>query len=106
MLRLFIISAAVSLYAIAAGCVLLSGAAEQQQSQNNALYQDTDRARSAAPTSRRGQGDLPIRAVGIQIQRTDWMDQYKQSIDEIAELGADGVKLVVDARQEDGTSNR
>lgn len=49
---------------------------------------------------------LPIRAVGIQVQRTDWIDRYKQSIDEIADLGADAVKLVVDARQEDGTSNR
>ena len=42
----------------------------------------------------------------MQIQRTDWIDRYKQSIDEIAAVGADAVKLVVDARQEDGTSNR
>ena len=51
-------------------------------------------------------GDLlPIRAVGMQLQRTDWIDRYKASIDEIADLGADAVKLVVDARQEDGSSN-
>ena len=43
---------------------------------------------------------LPYCAVGMQIQRTDWMDKYKQSIDEIAALGADTVKFVVDSRQE------
>jgi hypothetical protein len=48
---------------------------------------------------------LPIRAVGMQIQRTDWIDRYKASMDEAAALGADGVKIVVDARQEDGSSN-
>ena len=51
-------------------------------------------------------GLLPIRAVGMQIQRTDWIDRYKESINEIAALGADTVKIVVDARQEDGASNK
>ncbi len=49
---------------------------------------------------------LPLRAIGMQIQRTDWIDRYKHSIDEIADVGADAVKLVVDARQENGGSNR
>jgi hypothetical protein len=48
---------------------------------------------------------LPIRAVGMQIQRVDWMDKYKHSVDEIAALGADAVKFVVDARQENGSSS-
>ncbi|GIW75073.1 MAG: hypothetical protein KatS3mg104_0136 [Phycisphaerae bacterium] len=49
---------------------------------------------------------LPYRAIGMQIQRIDWMDRYKQSIDEIAAVGADTVKFVVDARQENGGSSR
>jgi hypothetical protein len=48
---------------------------------------------------------LPYRSIGIQIQRMDWMDQYKKSIDEIAAVGADTVLLVVDARQENGQSS-
>ncbi len=55
------------------------------------------------PTARAG---LPYRGVAMQIQRVDWIDQYKLSIDEIADLGADTVLLVVDTRQENGTSSR
>jgi hypothetical protein len=49
---------------------------------------------------------LPICAVAMQIQRTDWIDKYKHSIDEIAALGADAVLLVVDTRMENGASAR
>src|SRR5262245_10626130 len=49
---------------------------------------------------------LPYRCAGMQIQRVDWMDKYKQSIDEIATVGADTVKFVVDARQENTKSSR
>jgi hypothetical protein len=49
---------------------------------------------------------LPYRAIGIQVQRVDWIDKYKTSIDEIAATGADTVKFVVDARQENGSSSR
>jgi len=46
------------------------------------------------------------RGVVMQIQRVDWTEEYKKSIDEIAALGADTVMFVVDARQENGSSNR
>lgn len=49
---------------------------------------------------------LPYRGVAIQIQRTDWIDKYIASIDEIADLGADLVSLVIDTRMENGQSNR
>lgn len=49
---------------------------------------------------------LPICAIGMQIQRTDWIDRYKQSIDEIAAVGADAVKFVVDTRMETVHSTR
>ena len=49
---------------------------------------------------------LPYRCVGMQIQRVDWMSKYKDSIDEIAAVGADTVKFVVDSRQENGSSSR
>ncbi len=49
---------------------------------------------------------LPFRSVAMQVQRVDWIDKYKKSIDEIAAVGADTVLLVVDARQENGESSR
>ncbi len=49
---------------------------------------------------------LPFVGAGMQIQRVDWIDRYKQSIDEIADIGGDTVLLVVDARQENGISSR
>ena len=42
----------------------------------------------------------------MQLQRTDWIDKYEKSIDEIAAVGADTVQFVVDARQENGKSSR
>ncbi len=48
---------------------------------------------------------LPYRGVGMQIQRVDWIDKYEKSMDEIAAVGADTILLVVDSRQENGTSS-
>ncbi len=92
----------IALYAAVAGCVLWSGRATAGAGANGSAEEP---AQSVGP--RVDAGDLlPIRAVGMQIQRTDWIERYKQSMDEIAALGADTVKIVVDARQEDGASNK
>lgn len=63
---------------------------------------------SAAPSSPRPAAltGLPFRSITMQLQRTDWLDKYEHSIDEIAALGADTVKFVVDPRMEHGESNR
>ncbi len=50
--------------------------------------------------------ELPYRGAAIQIQRVDWIDRYKHSVDEIADLGLDTVSLIVDSRQENGKSAR
>jgi hypothetical protein len=42
----------------------------------------------------------------MQIQRVDWIDEYKKSIDEIASTGADTVMLAIDSRMENGTSSK
>ena len=100
MWRWIIVVAGCILYGVVAGCSILGG-------RPGASF--VDDPPTAAPQARPGRavetGVLPIRAAGMQIQRTDWIDRYKQSIDEIAALGADAVKIVVDARQEDGNSN-
>lgn len=48
---------------------------------------------------------MPYRGVAIQIQRVDWIDKYKQCIDDAAALGADTVSLVIDTRMENGSSS-
>ena len=54
----------------------------------------------------RSRTQMPYRGVAIQVQRVDWIDRYKKSVDEIAAVGADTVSLVVDTRMENGTSSR
>lgn len=49
---------------------------------------------------------LPYCGVAMQIQRIDLIDEYEKSIDQVAAIGADTVSIVVDARQENGSSSR
>lgn len=49
---------------------------------------------------------LPYRSVGMQIQRLDWIPEYKKNLDKVAALGFDTVLLVIDARQENGKSSK
>ena len=86
---------ALVVYSIIVGCSLTRGG---ETTPVVAAHPATTRAAVAE--------GLPYRAIGIQIQRVDWMDKYKASIDEIAGIGADTVKFVVDARQENGSSSR
>jgi len=97
MVRKSVIAAAALLYLIVVGCSLTHSADSQPAPLQPAPA-------TTWPTTMAD--GMPYRAVGLQIQRVDWMDKYKQSIDEIASVGADTVKFVVDARQENGSSSR
>jgi len=46
----------------------------------------------------------PFCGIAMQLQRVDWDEEYKKTIDDIAAEGADTVSLVVDARQENAES--
>ena len=46
----------------------------------------------------------PFCGIAMQLQRVDWVEEYKKTIDDIAADGADTVSLVVDARQENAES--
>lgn len=100
MIRRTIIFAAAAVYLTVLGCVMLTSEMPARPSTGV-----TEAATFSQATVDPGQM-LPIRAVGMQIQRVDWIDKYKQSVDEIADLGADAVKFVVDARQENGKAGR
>lgn len=98
MLRWTIVLAAVGIYVLVVGCVLWQSDVSAQPGTRTSAPQ-------TAPviTSREG---LPLCSVTMQIQRTDWIDKYIKGIDEITALGADGVKFVVDTRQETVSSTR
>src|SRR5687767_7244137 len=50
---------------------------------------------------------LPLRGVAMQLQRIDFTEtEYRTSIDEIVDIGADTVMFVVDPRMENGGSSR
>lgn len=99
-MRIGIIIAAVTLYVAVLGCVFLPG----RNSGGVSAVQDPGPYRhTATGTPLTG---LPYRGVAMQIQRVDWIEEYKKSIDEIANVGADTVLFVVDARQENGQSSR
>ncbi|MGH7177165.1 MAG: glycoside hydrolase family 113, partial [Tepidisphaeraceae bacterium] len=100
MMHRFVIIFAVVLYACAAGFALLTTESSPAGAASAVATNDD------APAIQRSLAGLPYCAISIQIQRPDWIERYKQCIDEIASVGADTVKLVVDARQENGKSCR
>ena len=91
-----IVIAAVFLYLLALGCVVWPSGSDARGP-----------AGSGHPStfSTSVPAGLPYRGVGMQIQRVDWIDKYEQCLDQIADVGADTVLLVVDSRQENGTSS-
>ncbi len=99
MLRLGIVWIAVAVYLIVLGCVLIPS----ESGGKDPSRKTPDRS---APHSNAPLEGLPFCGITMQLQRTDWMDKYEQSIDEIAAMGADTVQLVVDPRQENGKSVR
>lgn len=87
----------IAMFALVVGCALWpSGATAQRTTPTTNLP-------TTGPTDMAG---FPYRGVAIQVQRMDWMDRYKTSIDEAAEIGADTVSLVIDTRMENGKSSK
>jgi len=98
-----ILLSALVLYGIVVGCTVFDSTDRAAPASTTRVAGST---RTGEPASRPVGAGLPYRSVGIQLHRLDWIDKYKQSIDEIADLGADTVKIVVDSRQENGKSTR
>jgi hypothetical protein len=91
-----VVIAAVLMYVAVIGCVMWpDGSAARSPGDSTRVY--------SSPTTM--PVGLPYRGVAMQIQRVDWIDRYEKSMDQIADLGADTVLLVVDARQENGKSS-
>jgi hypothetical protein len=98
--RGIVIIAGVLVYVLVTGIVLSSGGATPSRPRGGAADQDFS---GTGATNLEG---LPFRSVGIQIQRVDWVDEYKKVMDKVADVGADTVLLAIDARQENGKSSK
>ena len=96
-----IIAAAVALYAGIFGCTVWS-----EDTTTHATAPADTQSSTSSTVSAESMADLPFRSVTMQLQRVDWMDKYKQNVDEIAALGADTVQFVVDTRQENAHTGR
>jgi hypothetical protein len=99
LMRLGLIITAVTIYVVVLGCVIFP--AETTGKTPGAEGRPFRAVSNGEPLK-----GLPYRGAAIQIQRTDWVDEYKRCIDEVASVGFDTVMLVVDARQENGKSSR
>jgi hypothetical protein len=99
-----LILASLALYLLCAGAALLVSTPVKPS--ESAPGNDAKVATNTGPGQTKPFTGKPLRAIGMQLQRADWTEEYKKSIDEIASTGADAVKFVVDARQENGSSSR
>jgi hypothetical protein len=93
-----LIGTAILVYLIVLGCVIIPSNAPGKKLDNS------DVASSNIHSNPQLLESLPYRGAGMQIQRVDWIDKYKKSMDEMAALGLDTVSLVIDTRQENGLS--
>ncbi|MDP9174608.1 MAG: hypothetical protein M3O30_12195 [Planctomycetota bacterium] len=94
--RSILVLAAV-LYLSVIGCVVLGGSSSQSEAAKT-----TEPVNNLVSVA----GLHPFCGIAMQLQRVDWVEEYKKTIDRIAAEGADTVSLVVDARQENGLSTR
>ena len=94
----FVIVSGLVAYLCVVGCVMWPAPAEKPSADA------PQRAVSAATPPRADYSGLPYRGMVLQVQRIDRLDEYKKALDGIADLGADTVSIVVDSRQENGTS--
>lgn len=115
-----IIVAAVAAYLGVVGCVIWpqGGSAASPGSRDDAedvgfrTQSDGDRSGTAggdvvtASPRLAPMDGLPYRGVAIQVGRVDDLSGYKECIDEIGATGADTVSIVIDVRQENGTSTQ
>jgi hypothetical protein len=100
MLGRSLIGLALLVYMLILGCVMVPTDAPATKIPGDAVKAShTDTKHTTSPA-----GPL-IKGAAMQIQRVDWLDKYKQSMDEIAAAGCDTVSLVLDTRQENAESS-
>lgn len=94
--RRFLIGSAIALYLVVVGCVVWPTNNQSNGKENDPGY--------VGP--RRKLEGLPLRGATIQLHDPSKVNMYKIAIDQMVEVGADSVQLVVGARMENGGSAR
>src|SRR4051812_4239154 len=94
MLARVLITAAVAVYLTVMGCVLIPG----DEAVNRPVNFSTDGTTSGKRL------DQSFRGVAMTVRYADDMKPYHKCVDEIADLGADTMEIVIDTRQENGSS--
>lgn len=100
-MRTGLIITAVTAYVAILGCVIFPTQGGSKSGVNGEAPPNFRVVTTGAPLA-----GLPYKGVAMQLQRIDWIDKYKESLDKVAAIGFDTVLFVVDARQENGSSNR
>jgi hypothetical protein len=99
-----LIGVAVIVYLVVLGCVMMpSDAPAKKASSESRNSTDSNEARPVGSNAGLTAA-MPYKGAAMQIQRVDWIDKYKTSIDEIAAIGCDTVSFVLDTRQENAES--
>lgn len=93
-----IVVAGILTYLTAVGCAIWP------VSETSAVKSGSVENEAAYTTPEAQYAGLPFRGVVLQVQRIDAPDVYQKAIDDIAALGADTVEIVVDSKQENGSS--
>src|SRR5689334_10615796 len=108
MLSRGLIGAAIAAYLIVLGCVMLPSDATGRNAKKMSFEPGSpgEPAEVRVAADPKFAGALPFKGAAMQIQRVDWIDKYKHSMDEIAALGLDTVSLVVDTRMENGHTSQ
>jgi hypothetical protein len=93
--------AAVAVYLLVMGCVLIPGGTTAN-TPGQASAASGDPATGGGPRAKLT--GMPLRGVAMTIHNVDDPKPYLKCIDEIAEVGADTVEIIVASRQENGSS--
>jgi hypothetical protein len=103
------VTALVLYLAVALGCALSAprDAADGLPPASPAGGFDGAASGSAATVRRNTRAvELPLRGVAMQVGGGGWVAEYNQTIDRIAQTGADALLLVVNGRMENGSSSQ
>src|SRR4051812_33610060 len=102
-----LIFTALGVYLVVVGCAVWPPESARVGSATGGTPGDDGGADPSPPAYRTQKlTGLPYRGVAMQIQSMHPLEAYHKNIDEVAALGADTLSIVVDCRQENGSSSR
>lgn len=99
--RVILVLAALAMWLAAVGCAIWPAEAPAAKTTSGSAETES----SSKPVPPADLGEMPFRGMVLQVQRIDGPEVYDKAIDDIAAMGADTVEIVVDSKQENGSSS-